>query len=227
MTRTLILLCLGLSCAMAAASPTHYPQTIEALQERYADEVRAHQEYGAYARHALQEGHPNIAHLFRTLATSEAVHARNFAELLKELGATPQAPRVDPRITSTRDHLQRATEVEADEIDTQYPTILEQVRPEGYEAAIEKITWAWEAEKQHRDLIIKIRDAASIFFGLLVNRIEGEPSHYHVCQVCGSTLDQPPAKGCPICGHPASEYREIPWVAAPAIDDAAPADGFD
>jgi rubrerythrin len=207
--RWFALLCLVLLSAGAAAAD--YPKTIEALQERYADEVQAHLKYNAYAKQALKEGYPNIAHLFRALAASEAVHARNFAALLKKLGTTPGTPKIAFQITSTRKHLQQATEVEADEIDKEYPAILARIEPEGYRPAIQSITWAWQAEKQHRELIIKIRDAATSWFGLLVNRIEGEPSHYYVCQICGSTLDQRPAQTCPICGHPAENYQEVPW----------------
>lgn len=200
--------------ATATAQAGAYPETTAAIQERYADEVRAHAQYGAYAKHALQDGHANIAHLFRALATSEAVHARNFAAVLEELGVQPQAPDLDLRLSTTREHLQQATTVEANEIDENYPAVLARIRPEGNQEAIDKTTWAWESEKQHRELIIKIRDAAGTWFGLLVRRIEGEPSHYHVCQICGSTLDEPPVSACPICGHPAAHYREVPWQPA-------------
>lgn len=198
--------------AAANASAASYPQTISAMQDRYADEMRAHRQYGSYARHALDEGYPNIAHLFRALASSEAIHARNFANVLEQLGATPQLPPFEPELGSTQDNLEKATGIEADEIDVQYPAILERLQPEAHQAAVENTTWAWQAEKQHRDLIIKIRDAASTWFGLLVSRIEGEPRHYHVCQICGSTLDEPPAAACPICRHPAAHYQEVPWL---------------
>ena len=49
------------SSAVLGADPKSYPRTIEALQARYADEVTAHQKYGAFAEHALKEGYPAIA----------------------------------------------------------------------------------------------------------------------------------------------------------------------
>lgn len=205
------LLGLGLLPAAGHAAGGDRPETIAAMQERYADEIRAHQQYGAYARHALEEGYPNIAHLFRALAHSEAIHARNFGRVLEQLGAKPEAPELDVQLTTTRDHLEKATAIEADEIDVQYPSVLARLQSEGHQAAIDNTTWAWQAEKQHRDLIIKIRDVASTWFGLLVSRIEGEPRHYHVCQICGSTLDEPPVAMCPICRHPAAHYQEVPW----------------
>lgn len=192
----------------AGADP--FPRTVDALQERYADEVIAHQKYGAYAEHARKENYPAIAHLFRALAAAEAIHARNFARLLKNLGQHPQEPSVTFDISSTREHLQLAATVEADEIDKEYPKILEQIRDEDHREAIKFITYAWQSEQQHRDLIIKIKKGASWFFGMLVSRIEGEPTRYYVCQVCGATVTELPANQCPICDHPPSKYREVP-----------------
>lgn len=187
-----------------------YPKTVHALQQRYLDEVVAHNKYGTYARVAAEDGYPNIAHLFRALAWSEAVHARNFKALLGELGGDIPPVPMDFQVVTTREHLKRATTVEADEIDHEYPAILSRIRSEHHEAAIESITWAWQAERQHRALIVKIRKAATYFFGLLVRRIEDERSSYAVCQICGSTLTAVPARTCPICGHPASHYKPVP-----------------
>jgi len=220
----LILSLLGAAppCPVAADDAARYPDTITALQERYVDEVTAHQKYGAYARHALDEGYPAIAHLFKALAASEAVHARNFSGVLRDLGRSPVPPAPRVELSSTREHLRQAATVEADEIDEEYPAILERIRAEQHEQAIRFITYAWEAEQQHRELILKIKKGASWFFGMLVSRIEGNPTHYHVCQVCGSTVSELPTGQCPICRHPSSEYREVPPSADAAVQ-ATPA----
>lgn len=204
-----LLLALGWN-AGAWAATADYPKTIEALQQRYVDEVQAHSKYGAYAKKAVEEDYPNIAYLFRALAASEAVHARNFATLLKELGADVPSVPSSVEVTTTRKHLKQATDVEADEIDREYPEILKRIEPEGYSKAIENITYAWEAEKQHRELILKIRNASVRFFGLLVKHIEGDPTRYYVCDICGSTTNELPATQCPICRHPAQHYEEVP-----------------
>jgi len=202
---------------VAADDPALYPNTIRALQERYADEVVAHRKYGAYATHALEEGYPAIAHLFKTLAASEGVHARNFAELLRELGQTPVRPSPQVELSATREHLRQAASVEADEIDQEYPAILQRIEAEQHKRAIRFITYAWQAEQQHRELILKIRKGASWFFGMLVDRIEGNPARYYVCQICGSTLTELPTGQCPICDHPPEQYREVaPFADAPA-----------
>jgi len=195
----------------AGPVPASYPVTIAALQERYVDEVRAHRTYGAYAAQAEAEGYPNIAHLFRALGASEAIHARNFRRLLEDLGAEPAAEEAPlPPVGKTRENIARATGVEADEIDNEYPAILDRIRPEGHAQAIEKITWAWEAERQHRDLILKIKKAAGSWFGLLASHIENEGRRYYVCQICGSTVTELPAAQCPICGHSSDSYEEVP-----------------
>ena len=205
----LTLFLLSLLILPGAVSAGSYPLTIEALQERYADEITAHRKYSAFAQQACTEGYPNIAHLFKTLASSEAIHGRNFKKILKQLGAKPTGGGGSIKAGSTRSNLKQAATVERDEIDKTYPGLLQQIKGENHEAAIRNITYAWKAEKQHRDLIVKLQKASSKFFGMLVKRIEGEDSHFHVCQVCGSTLLEKPAGKCPICGRPASKYREI------------------
>jgi rubrerythrin len=195
-----------------AAAQTAFPLTVAALQQRFADEVTAHSKYNAYAEQACSEGYPNIAHLFKGLAASEAIHARNFKRLLTDLGAGADMPAASAgsEMADTRRNLKHAAEVEREEIDNEYPGILERIEPEHHDTAIANITYAWKAEQQHRDLIVKLQKSAIRWFGMVVKRIEGEESHVHVCNVCGSTLRELPAGICPICGQPASHYREVP-----------------
>lgn len=218
------LLFLGSFCTAALAGSDQYPHTVAALQERYADEVIAHRQYGAFAKHADSEDYPAIAHLFRALAASEGVHARNFSRLLRELGEEPVDPPVKIELSSTRAHLTQAATVEAAEIDTEYPAILQRIEGEQHEKAIRFITYAWKAEQQHRDLILKIKKGASWFFGMLVSRIEGSPTRYYVCQICGSTVTELPGSQCPICDHPPKEYREVPQFRGDTKRAVSPAD---
>lgn len=203
----ILILLLPTSTAWAAPNA----MTIEALKDRYQDEIGAHQAYLAYADRACKEGYPNIAHLFKSLAASEGVHARNFKKLLQELKVDINAiPMPKAReVGSTRSNLKHATAVERDEIDHEYPDILKRIASEANQDAITSITYAWKAEQQHRDLIEKIYNAAKRWFGLLVGRIEGGDSHYHVCSISGSTLTEVPADKCPICAQPVSHYREV------------------
>ncbi len=194
----------------AVSAQLRYPETISVLKTLYLGEVRAHNNYWAYAKKAVSEKYPNIARLFITLATSESIHARNFKKILSDMGAEPEdIPRFEPKVSSTRKNLKLATAVELEEIDKKYPRYIKQITPENHSEAIQYINYAWKAEKQHRELLKKIKSGTGIFFGLLTQKIEGSPSPYFVCQNCGSTLSEIPESACPICGGPSAYYTEI------------------
>ncbi|TFG35524.1 MAG: rubrerythrin family protein [Nitrospirales bacterium] len=190
--------------------PSNYPLTVKALNARYIDEVIARNTYNAYATRAHSEGYQNIAFLFTALAASESIHARNFEALLTKLGV-PLPEVIEPRheVLSTKENLHHATAVEAEEIDTEYPKIIGEITAEGHEAAIRNITYAWKAEKQHRDLMRRIQKNVKRWFSLVAKFIEREPARYYVCDICGSTLVDLPKDRCPICNNPVSHYEEV------------------
>jgi rubrerythrin len=194
----------------SVSAQSKYPKTISILQTLYTDEIQALHNYTAYAQKADAENYPNIAKLFVALATSESIHARNFKNLLSDLGvelAGTSKPEI--KLSSTKQNLKHATEVELEEIDSKYPQFVEKVRPEKHEAAIRYITYAWESEKQHRDLIKKIQSGTGMLFGLLTKKIEENPADYFVCQNCGSTLTEFPKDICPVCEVSAVQYKKI------------------
>ena len=215
-----LLLAPGVTVCVAA----DYAETVQALQERHHDEVEAHISYGAFSDKALVDGYPNSAYLFKSLAASEGIHARNFKQILDALGVgvPPEQPQPRP-VESTKSNIMHATGVETDEIDHEYPAILARIKAENHQSAIDNLTWAWEAEKQHRELLGRMQDAAKKWFRFLIAHIEGDFVDYHVCQICGSTLVERPAERCPICGRPASHYRKIPYVSA---ERAAPEEEY-
>ena len=185
-------------------------ETITVLQSLYQDEMQAMNNYRAYAKKAVSENYPNIAKLFMTIAASESVHARNFKACLAKLGVTAETfPQQAVKVASTRKNLKFAIAVELEEIDKKYPQVLEKIKPENHAEAIQYIHYAWESEKQHRELLKEMQSGTGIFFGLLTKRIEGNPSQYFVCQNCGSTLSEIPEVTCPICGGPAAKYKKI------------------
>ena len=207
---SIILISIFIIFGMAASTQSEYKETISVLGALHQDEMQAMYNYQAYANKAVSQKYPNIGKLFMTLAASEAVHARNFKGCLVTLGiADATIPQQPLRIESTRKNLKYAIAVELEEIDQKYPQVLEQIKPENHTAAIQYITYAWESEKQHRELLKKIQSGTGVFFGLLIKRIEGNPYQYFVCQNCGSTLTEIPASACPVCGGPPAKYKEI------------------
>ena len=187
-----------------------YPKTVTALQERYRDEIHGVHEYLTYAKKALSEDYPNIAYLLVSLAASESVHARNFKRLLSDLKVQVQEiPKPDFKVSSTKKNLNHAATQEIEEIDQEYPRLIEYIRPEKHEAAIRDIMYAWQAEKQHRDLLKKVLSGTGIFFGVLAKKIEKTDVQFFVCRICGSTLTELPEDVCPICQGPVAGYKEV------------------
>lgn len=204
---------ISLVAAASASEPVNqsrYPHTTQAMQERYADEMRAYQNYAVFSQKAIEEGYPNIAYLFTSLAESEFIHARNFRARLRELGTEPRpVSGLDVKASSTKSNLNAAVTVEAHEIDYKYPDIVKLISPENHQQSIDATTWAWQSEAQHRNLIIKMQKNVVRWWGIVSSKIEERPVTYYVCQVCGSTLVAIPKETCPICASPASEYKQI------------------
>ena len=196
--------------AFFVGAQSKYPRTVNALQERYEDEIHGIHKYLAYAQEALSEDYPNIAYLFVALAASESVHARNFKRLLCDLDVeVKEIPKPEFKVSSTKKNLNHAATVEIEEIDREYPRLIEHMGPEKHEAAIRNIRYAWQAEEQHRDLLKKVLSGTGIFFGVLAKKIEKTDVQFFVCQRCGSTLTALPEDTCPICKGPVAGYKEV------------------
>ena len=187
----------------------NYRETSSVLQELYKSEIVASKTYLGFAQKAVEEKYYSVARLFSALSESESVHARNFKNILNDLGVDPENfPKPDIKIADTKTNLKWALKVELSEIDTNYPKLIKRIKPEGNERALEDIIYAWKAEMQHRDLIKKMKSSLWLFFGKIVDKLK-EAHEYHVCQRCGSTVFKLPEKSCVICGSPVSMYEQI------------------
>ncbi|MDX8405485.1 MAG: rubrerythrin family protein [Mariprofundus sp.] len=200
----------------AVADPKiSYRETIAVLQMLYRGEVEAMLRYEACQAQALKEGHENIAHLFAAISASESVHAAHFSKLLVSMDVQVDSPEVvaatmDLKVGSTKENLRYATDVELSEIDVHYPQYLARIKGEKNKKAQKNITYAWEAERQHRALISEIQSGTGFFFGTLLRRFRSTDTRYFVCQNCGSTLTVMPTEKCPVCGFLLRWYQEIP-----------------
>lgn len=204
------LLVISSTANLFAAADLNYPETIAVLQESYNSEIIANRKYLAYAEKADTEDYSNIAYLFKTLASSEAIHARNFKKIAVDSGVELQEPaELEIEISNTKQNLKDAVNVELQEIDHKYLGCIERIKAENNKEAIQSIIYAWDAEKQHRELIQKIQSAIGLFFGKVAKKIETNHVKYYVCQICGSTTIEIPQYFCPICKNPVSEYKEV------------------
>ena len=75
------------------------------LKEAFAGESQANRRYLAFAKKADQEGHPQVAKLFRAAAEAETVHAHNHLRVLKGVKSTKEIfrrPSAAKRMNSRR-----------------------------------------------------------------------------------------------------------------------------
>jgi rubrerythrin len=199
--------------ASSIQSEEKYPDTIAILQSLYREEILTYLAYSSYAPKAMSENYPNIAHLFSAFMVSEWIHAHNFKTLLSDFGVDVEVfSKPEIKASSTKKNLKHATMMELRHIDQVYPNSIEKMSPESHKPTIWNATNAWEGEKQHRDLINKIKSGTGMLFSLLAKFIEKTPSQFFVCQMCGSTVRELPEEICVICEKPVSYYKEVETV---------------
>src|SRR5579863_3519741 len=98
----------GSATAVSASPAVQESKTLENLQAAYNGETNAHFRYLSFARGADEEGFAPVASLFRAAAQSEEIHAKNHAEVIRELGAEPKADVAAVVIRSTFENLKEA-----------------------------------------------------------------------------------------------------------------------
>ena len=187
-----------------------YPATVAAMRAAQEDEMRVYYRYTEFARKAQQEGYHGIAYLFVAFGSAEMIHATNFGRILARLNSEV-LPIAKPQVTvgSTRDNLLVAAETEARSVDEFYPKLLERIRPEGHEDAMNAVQFAWGTEKQHREKIRQIQRWSPAFFDQVAKHIDKKTGQYFVCQICGNTVNAVPEGTCPVCKNPSSHFRLI------------------
>jgi rubrerythrin len=162
-------------------------KTEQFLKEAFAGESQANRKYLAFAAKADQEGHPQVARLFRAAAEAETVHAHNHLRTLKG-------------IKNTKENLQEAIAGETHEFKKMYPEMIEAAKAEGEKAAERTFTYANEVEKVHAQLYQKLLDS-------LGSPQENFP--YYICPICGYTAEKQPPGICPVCGTKGEMFKKI------------------
>lgn len=161
-------------------------KTSDNLKQAFAGESKANRRYLAFAQKAEEEGYPQVAKLFRAIAEAETIHALNHLGILGE-------------IKSTEGNLKTAISGENFEFKGMYPEYLNTARQEGQKKAAWNFEVAGKVEKIHAGLFSKaIKDLKS---GARVAEVE-----YHICSVCGYTVEGATPEKCPICGAPKEKF---------------------
>ncbi len=167
--------------------------TLENMQTAFNGESSAHLRYLAFSHRADKEGYGAVASLFRAAARAEEIHAANHAEVIKEMGAVPQAHIETLTVRSTRENLEAAMKGESYERDSMYPEFLKQARADRNRRAVVSLNYARTAEIEHAKLFTAaLRD---------LNRLKGtdHTAFYYVCPTCGFTVRETNFDKCPSC----------------------------
>ncbi len=161
-------------------------KTEKNLLAAFAGESQANRKYLAFAKKAEQEGHPQVAKLFRAAAEAETVHAHAHLRALKG-------------VKGTAENLQEAIAGETHEFKEMYPAMIESSKEEGNKAAERSFTYANDVEEVHAGLYQKALDN-------LGNLPETD---YYVCSVCGYTCEMEPPETCPVCGAKSKAFFKV------------------
>ena len=157
--------------------------TSDNLAAAFAGESQANRRYTAFARRADEEGLAQVAKLFRAAAAAETVHALNHLRVMDGVG-------------DTRSNLNEAISGETFEYTEMYPGFIKEAEAEGNQGAMITFAGANAVEKIHADLYKKA----------LENLGENEGVDYHVCQICGNTVEGGAPDTCPICQAPKEQF---------------------
>jgi len=190
-------------------SVSTYQRTAEVLQESFKTEMVAQKNYIEFTVKALNEKYPNIAYLFHSFAYSEKVHADNYNRILVSLGHEANQIKIEVEVLDTKSNLQKAAQNELKKIKTTYPDFIRDLESESCEEAIVSCMYSWKSHQQHEEKVQEIIRYSGMFFSSVSGSIEGMNLDFHVCKVCGSTIDKKPDLPCVICNKPKSNYQII------------------
>ena len=169
-------------------------RTAANLTEAYRFESKHSQLFDAYAGQAEEEGLPEVATFFRTIAKASSIHADNFKKVLEKMGVTvsPMKPVIILKDAGLNlDDALYAVRIEAG---IKYAEYLDQAKTDGAKSATKALRWAKETEQQSLNIFIKVKDA------LINGETNTLPEFYWVCPKCGNVYDVPdPEDECSYC----------------------------
>lgn len=155
--------------------------TITNMHDAYKGETTAHFKYAAYSKKAAEEGHPEIALLFKAASGAELIHANNHKVVLLRMGES--IPEITPEfsVNTTAENLKEAIEGESYEFNTMYPNFIKDANAAGNYMAQISLTYAYKVEQKHRDFYIEALKA------LEADTDNTLATVYYLCPTCGNT----------------------------------------
>jgi rubrerythrin len=163
-------------------------KTHKNLYDAFVGEAKAHHRLLAFARKAEEEDYPQIAKLFRAVATAEGIHAERHLRLLGEAV-----------VKSTDENLQSSFNRETTVNQVYYPQFIREAEEEGERAAALTFSQARDVEEVH----------AKLYKQALGAMIRDEIQDYYVCSVCGFIAEGEAPDECPICGAKKEQFVQV------------------
>jgi rubrerythrin len=151
----------------------------------FVEEAKAHERLLMFAKKAEAEDLPQIAHLFRAIATAEGIHSRRHFAMLES-------------VADTQTNLEKSFQSETAVNGVHYPRMLQEAEEDGEETAALIFSQARDVEDLHANLYKKA----------LNHLIAQRTIEYHVCTVCGYIAEREPPENCPICGAPKARFAK-------------------
>ena len=195
-----VLGCVAAALCAPTARADVSAQTIKNLNAAFQGESNASNRYAKFAQKAEADGCPEVAKLFRATSASEAIHRDNHKKAILDLGGKIETFELEAVVPgTTAENLKAAIKGETYEQDTMYPEFLAVAEKDDARPAIRTLRFAMETEKAH----------ARLYQAALDNLGKRAPVDYYVCNVCGMTVTELPAKKCVVCRKSRDEYKKI------------------
>jgi rubrerythrin len=190
----------ALVAAVTAAQAKVSQQTLNNLNAAFQGESNAAHRYEAFAKKADAEDYTYAARLFRAAAKAESIHRQSHEQAILDLGGRVNNFQLDEvTVGTTAENLQAAIKGESYERDTMYPEFLKLAKADRAREAVRTLLHAQKAEAEH----------AKLFQDALDNLGSNADRKLYVCNVCGYTTTQLPARNCSSCREPVSNYQEV------------------
>jgi len=178
-------------------------KTIANLQAAFKGESNASATYAAFSKKAAEEGHKEIAMLFKATSNSEKIHAANHKAVLEEMGVATEPVVLDVKVKTTKENLEAAIKGESYEVAEMYPSFLKMANDADNQLAMVSFNYAYKTEKKHKVFYEKALAA------LDSNTDKTLPTTYFICPTCGNTYETTAPKRCGISMTTGEKFIKI------------------
>lgn len=178
-------------------------KTIADMQAAFKGESNATARYAAFSKKAVEEGHKEIAMLFKAASLSEKIHAGNHKAVLEEMGITVEPVVLDITVKSTKENLEAAIKGESYEVAEMYPAFIKDANAADNQLALISLNYAYKTEKKHKAFYEKALAAFNS------NTDKTLPTTYYICPTCGNTYETSAPKRCGISMTSGEKFVKI------------------